>query len=167
MHPAERKPSVHRVPSPCVEGAPWQNLHRVRFGSATRGDRFVLCRIRLLRALFRFTAERNCCPTQKATSGLRRDYYGLARVRDFGQGPSPGRNPQVEAVTAGLSSSEIRAILQDREGNIWFGTARCLDRFEKTSFTHLQTVTLRGYPALLATNDRAVWWMRTLRGLSA
>ncbi|MGC2660078.1 MAG: two-component regulator propeller domain-containing protein [Bryobacteraceae bacterium] len=88
---------------------------------------------------------------------IAQDYYRLARIRHFGQSPSPRRNLEVETTTENLSSPEIRAILQDREGNVWIGTARGLDRFEKTSFKHLQTVEVRGYPALLASNDGALW----------
>ncbi|WP_433974824.1 two-component regulator propeller domain-containing protein [Tunturiibacter lichenicola] len=41
----------------------------------------------------------------------------------------------VESFTAkdGLSDDYIRAILQDREGNIWIGTTSGLDRFRKTN----------------------------------
>ncbi len=42
---------------------------------------------------------------------------------------------QVESFTAkdGLSDDYVRAILQDREGNIWVGTNNGLDRFRKTN----------------------------------
>jgi PAS domain S-box-containing protein len=45
----------------------------------------------------------------------------------------------VESFTAkeGLSDDVIRAILQDREGNIWVGTDGGLDRFHKTNLTSL------------------------------
>ena len=45
----------------------------------------------------------------------------------------------VESFTAkdGLSDDVVRAILQDREGNIWVGTNNGLDRFRKTNLVPL------------------------------
>ena len=41
----------------------------------------------------------------------------------------------VEAFTSrdGLTNDFVHSILQDREGNIWVGTASGLDRFQKTN----------------------------------
>ena len=46
---------------------------------------------------------------------------------------------EVESFAAkdGLSDDYIRAILQDREGNIWVGTNNGLDRFRKTNLTQV------------------------------
>jgi signal transduction histidine kinase/ligand-binding sensor domain-containing protein len=56
----------------------------------------------------------------------------------------------VESFTAkdGLSDDFIRAILQDREGNIWVGTANGLDRFRKTNLAPVV------FPSKL---DQLVW----------
>lgn len=53
------------------------------------------------------------------------------RVKEF--------STAVESFTAkdGLSDDVVRAILQDREGNIWVGTNNGLDRFRKTNLVEV------------------------------
>ena len=66
---------------------------------------------------------------------------------------------EVESFTArdGLSDDVVRAILQDREGNIWVGTNSGLDRFRKT---HLVPVAFpfKLHPSVwVAGNDGDIW----------
>jgi ligand-binding sensor domain-containing protein len=60
----------------------------------------------------------------------------------------------------GLSSDGVRAAFQDREGNIWFGTNRGLDRFREnkaTPFSTKEGVGANLQLALTATRDGTVW----------
>ncbi|HEY4358370.1 MAG TPA: triple tyrosine motif-containing protein, partial [Acidobacteriaceae bacterium] len=56
-----------------------------------------------------------------------------------------------------LTASQTHALLQDREGNVWVGTDRGIDRFQKTSFVHFRATQLRYFPALIAGDDGSVW----------
>jgi ligand-binding sensor domain-containing protein len=81
------------------------------------------------------------------SAGILFDNDGALWITSIGDGlrrsPAPellrGRikksSPAVESFTArdGLSDDFVRAILQDREGNIWVGTNNGLDRFRKTN----------------------------------
>ncbi|MCU1249989.1 MAG: Adenylate cyclase [Edaphobacter sp.] len=85
------------------------------------------------------------------------DYRGVARVR---ANISTRRDPaSIESFTAsdGLTSQETRAILKDDEGNIWVGTARGLDRFQRSSFTRFHYRTVESFPSLAAATDGTVW----------
>ncbi len=76
------------------------------------------------------------------------DKNGALWITTVGDGLRRSRTPEllrgrigesstaVESFTTkeGLSNDLIRAILQDREGNIWVGTDNGLDRFRKTNF---------------------------------
>ncbi len=60
----------------------------------------------------------------------------------------------------GLSSDATRSVFQDREGNIWFGTTRGLDRFRENKATPLSTkegLLQDRELALTATRDGTVW----------
>ena len=60
----------------------------------------------------------------------------------------------------GLSSDGVRAAFQDREGNIWFGTNRGLDRFRENKATPLskkEGLMQDGELALTSTPDGTVW----------
>lgn len=84
---------------------------------------------------------------QVGSAGILFDSDGAFWITTVGDGlrrsPAPellrGRikefSTEVESFTAkdGLSDDFVRAILQDREGNIWIGTANGLDRFRKTN----------------------------------
>ena len=62
----------------------------------------------------------------------------------------------------GLSGNGIRSAFQDREGNIWFGTARGLDRFRENKAMPFSTKEgLYGIPekGITATPDGTVWIM--------
>ena len=79
------------------------------------------------------------------------DNDGALWITSIGDGLRRSRTPEllrgkigefstaVESFTAkqGLSDDVIRAILQDREGNIWVGTDSGLDRFRKTNLVPL------------------------------
>ena len=57
----------------------------------------------------------------------------------------------------GLSSEYVIAILEDREGNIWCGTPRGLDRLRPTAFTVIPTPQ-PGLPrAVFAAGDNTLW----------
>lgn len=60
---------------------------------------------------------------------------GIFRVRSLGAPTLRPSKPQVEQFLAseGLTSNTTRAILEDREGNIWVGTTRGLDVFRNAS----------------------------------
>src|SRR5262249_47885710 len=72
--------------------------------------------------------------------------------------------PATESYTAkdGLRYDFVRAILQDREGNIWVGTNNGLDRFRKTN---LVPVVLPFKPgnAVLAAGDAGDLWVENVR----
>jgi signal transduction histidine kinase/ligand-binding sensor domain-containing protein len=56
-----------------------------------------------------------------------------------------------------LTASQTHALLQDREGNVWVGTDRGIDRFQKTAFVHFRSTELRYFPSLVAGDDGSVW----------
>ena len=86
---------------------------------------------------------------QIGSAGILFDNDGALWITSIGDGirrsPAPellrGRikkfGTAVESFAAkdGLIDDYIRAILQDREGNIWVGTSNGLDRFRKTNLT--------------------------------
>jgi PAS domain S-box-containing protein len=66
---------------------------------------------------------------------------------------------EVESFTAkdGLSDDVVRAILQDREGNIWVGTNGGLDRFRKTNLVPV-AFPFKLHPSVwVAGNDGDIW----------
>ena len=73
----------------------------------------------------------------------------------------------VESFTAkdGLSDDYIRAILQDREGNIWVGTSNGLDRFRKTNLVPIVLPFKPNYP-VLAAGDAGDLWVQNLNFLA-
>jgi ligand-binding sensor domain-containing protein len=87
--------------------------------------------------------------------GLRR-----ASAPELLKGPIKGFSTAVESFTSkdGLSDDLVRAILKDREGNIWVGTNNGLDRFRKTNLVPLAPSSKSSY-ALLATGDAGVVWL--------
>jgi signal transduction histidine kinase/ligand-binding sensor domain-containing protein len=87
---------------------------------------------------------------------------GLRRVRAaerLGTGAFPAMDHQIESMreSDGLSADAVHELFEDREGNIWVGTAKGLDRFRHN---HFVPVTLPdGYQSLtlLAGEEGAVW----------
>ncbi len=73
----------------------------------------------------------------------------------------------VESFTAkeGLSDDYIRAILQDREGNIWVGTSNGLDRFRRTNLVPIVLPFKPNYP-VLAAGDAGDLWVQNLNSLA-
>jgi len=68
----------------------------------------------------------------------------------------------------GLSSDHIFSLFQDREGNVWVGTAQGLDRFSELTATPIpvdQALSGKDPMTVLATHDGSVW-MGTMNGLS-
>jgi signal transduction histidine kinase/ligand-binding sensor domain-containing protein len=109
-----------------------------------------------------------------AGSGIRRVPY-LERLQPPKKtGPSEWQTGSygVEAFTQehGLTSDYVYCVLQDREGNVWFGTTAGLDRFRQSSVVSvpLQPVQYRGelpIPSLqsfttgaLAAGDQSALW---------
>jgi signal transduction histidine kinase/ligand-binding sensor domain-containing protein len=84
--------------------------------------------------------------------GLRRvpDPTALGRVTQFG----PGAEQFTEK--DGLLSNIVRALLEDREGNIWIATDRGLERFRESVFTTIPSGTLRAR-FVFGTRDSSVW----------
>jgi signal transduction histidine kinase/streptogramin lyase len=109
-----------------------------------------------------------------AGDGIRRVAYPERLQPPKIKGPSAWRfhNSQVEAFTQedGLTSDYVHCVLQDREGNIWFGTSGGLDRFRQTPVVSipLQPISYRGdlpIPSLhsfttsaLAADDQGALW---------
>jgi PAS domain S-box-containing protein len=69
-------------------------------------------------------------------------------------------SPEIESFTAkdGLSDDFVRAILQDREGNIWVGTNNGLDRFRKTNLVPV-ALPFKTTFAVLAAGDAGDAWV--------
>ncbi len=89
------------------------------------------------------------------TLWLANEFGGLTRIKHAGD-PSAR---QVEYYTAGngLTDGQTRAILQDRQGAIWVGTTRGLDRFRPTPVVPFRGVAFDYYPALLADRSDGIW----------
>jgi signal transduction histidine kinase/ligand-binding sensor domain-containing protein len=56
-----------------------------------------------------------------------------------------------------LTAPRVHALLEDREGNIWVGTDRGLDRYRVTPFVHFRDTELREFPSMVAAEDGSVW----------
>jgi signal transduction histidine kinase/ligand-binding sensor domain-containing protein len=70
-----------------------------------------------------------------------RDHNGAVWIGTFGQGLLRLRNGLVEKFTRrdGLSSDMINSLSEDREGDLWIGTARGIDRFRDPKVVHLSS----------------------------
>jgi signal transduction histidine kinase/ligand-binding sensor domain-containing protein len=83
------------------------------------------------------------------------DDEGLSRILHISDHTVP---PVIERGTKGdLTAQQTHALLEDREGNIWVGTERGLDRFRETQFEHFRGTELRYFPSLVAADDGSVW----------
>ncbi|ADV80952.1 integral membrane sensor signal transduction histidine kinase [Terriglobus saanensis SP1PR4] len=88
---------------------------------------------------------------------LGKDYTGVSRVTSNLVGCST-RTPQQQFRTSeGLTSNVTHALFRDRDGNIWIGTERGIDRLRPRMFTLLEGKTFNFYPALAATPAGALW----------
>ena len=85
---------------------------------------------------------------------LAHDFGGLTRVQSSAKGAR-----KVENYTAsdGLTDGQTRAILKDKQGTIWVGTARGLDRFQASPLVHFHGVHIDYYPALIADRKSGIW----------
>jgi signal transduction histidine kinase/streptogramin lyase len=109
-----------------------------------------------------------------AGDGIRRVPYPERLHPPKIRGPSAWQfhNSEVEAFTQqdGLTSDFIHCVLQDREGNVWFGTSGGLDRFRQSPVVPvpLQPISYRGAlpipsqhsftTSALATGDQGTLW---------
>lgn len=88
---------------------------------------------------------------------------GLFHIAAPGAGARPdgGEHPRVRAYKAvdGLTSDQTRAVFEDREGNVWFGTELGLDMMRPASVTADQTVPANPAQSyrMTATGDGVVW----------
>ncbi len=73
------------------------------------------------------------------------------RIAQFG--------PEAEEFTVkdGLSGNYVRSVLEDREGNIWWGTLHGLDRFRESPFTPVALPHPDVPRSVLAASDGSVW----------
>ena len=85
---------------------------------------------------------------------LANDFGGITRIKEPGAGSS--RTDQYSQAN-GLTDGQTRAILQDRQGAIWVGTARGLDRFRPSPVVPFHGVPLDYYPALAAGANGGIW----------
>ncbi len=85
---------------------------------------------------------------------LANDFGGLKRIKNPGE---PGRQVEDFTVAHGLTDGQTRAAFQDRQGNIWIGTTRGLDRFKRSFLVQFRDVSLDYYPALLADLEDGIW----------
>jgi signal transduction histidine kinase/ligand-binding sensor domain-containing protein len=108
---------------------------------------------------------------QVGSGGILFDNEGALWITSIGDGLRRSPAPQslrgqikefstaVESFTArdGLSDDAVRAILRDREGNIWVGTNNGLDRFRKTNLVPVVLPFKTLYAALAPGNAGDVW----------
>ena len=85
---------------------------------------------------------------------LAHDSDGLSRIQ-FARDGTPKKEDFKTA--SGLTDSQTRAILKDRQGSIWVGTARGLDRFQPSPLIPFSAVALDYYPALVADRRSGIW----------
>ena len=84
---------------------------------------------------------------------------GVRRLADFADLDKAAFDSYEE--TDGLSSGSVRTLFQDREGNVWVGTAKGLDRFRENKVTPLsrKEVVHDNVDLVLATApDGSVWF---------
>jgi signal transduction histidine kinase/ligand-binding sensor domain-containing protein len=85
---------------------------------------------------------------------LAHDFGGLTRITSPGTSAQKAEN--FKAVN-GLTDGQTRAILQDKQGAIWVGTARGLDRFQHSPLIRFHAAHLDYFPALLADPKGGIW----------
>jgi signal transduction histidine kinase/ligand-binding sensor domain-containing protein len=82
------------------------------------------------------------------------DFGGLTRIK---LSDKAGRKVENYSTENGLTDGQTRAILQDKQGTIWVGTARGLDRFRPTPFVQFHGVRIDYHPALIADKKSGIW----------
>jgi signal transduction histidine kinase len=84
---------------------------------------------------------------------LAQDYRGVTHFQ-----PANSHTPQSPLVEeTELSSDQTNSIMRDRDGNIWVGTSRGLDRFESSPLHALRNTRVEYYPAIVADPQHGVW----------
>ena len=81
---------------------------------------------------------------------------GIKRVWLQTPSGAPPR-PEPQELTHGLSSNGVMSWLEDREGNVWAGTAGGLDRFRRAKLTRVDLAGLEENIALAPADSGAVW----------
>ncbi len=84
---------------------------------------------------------------------LAHDFGGITRIKRSGQAP----DVENYSTANGLTDGQTRAIMQDRQGTIWIGTAGGLDRFQPSPLVQFHGVHLDYHPALLADRKSGIW----------
>ncbi|GGY27658.1 sensor histidine kinase [Pseudoduganella albidiflava] len=69
----------------------------------------------------------------------------------------PGRPEQFLSTLNGISGALLGAIFQDREGNLWIGTSRGVDRLRPNRLRTVPVSTPLEYPVLVAGPDGGMW----------
>lgn len=85
---------------------------------------------------------------------LANEFGGLTRIQNPGQASQKTEQFKTEN---GLTDGQTHALLEDRQGTIWVGTARGLDRFRRTALVPFLGVKFDYYPALLADPSGGIW----------
>lgn len=86
---------------------------------------------------------------------LAQDFGGVTRIQNPGR---TDRHIDIYSVANGLTDGQTGVILQDRDGAIWVGTARGLDRFQPSPLVQFRGVHLDYYPALAADSRGGIWF---------
>jgi len=87
------------------------------------------------------------------TLWLAQDYRGVSHVL-LGSRDEKSREPEAEPE---LSSEQTNAILRDRDGDIWIGTSRGLDRLQFAALKALSNTRVEYYPSLASDPRNGVW----------
>jgi signal transduction histidine kinase/ligand-binding sensor domain-containing protein len=85
---------------------------------------------------------------------LAHDFGGITRIEQSGDDLKVDNY----GTANGLTDGQTRAILQDRQGTIWVGTAAGLDRFQPTPLNQFRGVHLDYHPAVLADKKSGIWF---------
>ena len=89
----------------------------------------------------------------EGTLWMAQDYRGLTHVRlTPGDIVLPDRMKESE-----ISSEQTNAIFRDRDGSIWVGTAKGLDRFHSSILQEITNTRVEFYPSLAADDTNLVW----------
>jgi signal transduction histidine kinase/ligand-binding sensor domain-containing protein len=71
--------------------------------------------------------------------------------------PDTSQRPEPQRFRVGLSSGAVQRWLEDREGNVWAGTAGGLDRFRPAKLNRVELAGLQENLALAPADSGAVW----------
>ena len=87
------------------------------------------------------------------TLWMAQDYRGVSHLRPTDNGTGPAKILQ----EAELTSEQTDSIMRDRDGNIWVGTSRGLDRFQPSALRAMSNTRVEYYPSLTTDRARGVW----------